>query len=268
MAVHRGAYARKLAAIACLLVAVIGLGFLGASYYKYYQLRRAVDILRFADTDDVSVDTAYGWATEYVASHGRSRIQWLVREAAVTPGSLVPRALYRTCQPTMKTDPTDPGEPLVGLLPSIPFQEYTLREIAVYRSYAANQPEYVDFLISVIEEAPDRRQGWIPARIAISSLNVAANKDFGLPTDEWRYVDGSPEEDAERRAERRAMLTTENTLAEIREWWLANRATWKDYCRERDVSGILSEIPTRFTDSEIWDEALKPNRAQRSVYER
>ena len=157
----------------------------------------------------------------------------------------------------MRVDPTDPSEPIHLILDNLPPRERLLRKIAVYRLYCGNQPEYVDFLIEVIGDAPDRRQGFVPARIAISSINIAAGTEFHLPRDlrqEMGVVAGS----AEGRTEHGAKEVATSVHAQVLEWWAKKRSSWCAFCRGRDVSGTVYDPPT-FVDARIWNEALVPN---------
>jgi hypothetical protein len=243
--------------IALWIVGTLALVWNAAKARRNTCLREAVDVLRCAGDEE-----KWEWAVEYLKLHGRQHLAWLAREAAVSHRSDVPRAIFEVCGPATPVDPTDPGETLRGLLPSIPSDYRTLREMAVYRIYAGNQPEYVDFLIKTMQDAPDPRFGFIPARIAVSSLNVSAGTDFAMPADAT-YVPGLEEETVEGDegliAGRQAMQDFQNTISEVKKWWGKKRASWSKHCKERDVSGAV-ECGERFSfvDAQVWNEVLVP----------
>lgn len=240
---------------------VVALAWTSLAYYRYARLRNAVDILRDAvegDNDDSRR------AREYLAARGRPYLRWLVREAAISGSDYdLPVILATICKPKLD-DKVDWGDiaSKPPMPPSLPYL-YRLREVAVYRVCCGNQPEYVDFLIEVIESAEfDPCLGWHGARVAISSLNVAAGTSFSLPSAELRLdANGFVERDGDERARQRARETTNRILAGIKDWWRKNRSSWTEMCKGRDVSGLTLANRFTFVDAAIWNEVL-PDDAQ------
>ena len=238
---HSTSSLKRWAAVGLVLALVLGVVLpAGIAGWRLYRFRRAVSFLR----EGTSRRDAE-WAIRYFRSTGKRHLSVLVDEAAKSENDRFPYAVNVIAQPVMSMDPTDPGDPLRLLFPMIPVRRFRVRKLAVFRIYAGNQPEYIDYLLAVLDQARSRPADRALGRLALSSLRIA------VPREDWATwgIDSDLGDEPAR--------ISDTQMEKMRVGWRAARTGWEDSCYGHEVSGTdpFREYPT-FTDAELWNAAL------------